>query len=279
MEKFGRAGVDSPRRDALVLLEDALGKDRAWVLAHPEHELNVRGPSSHKLQENIQRRIAREPLAYIRGKAWFYGRFFAVTPDVMIPRPESEAFITLLQDVVRGRTSHIVDVGTGSGCLAITAKLELPEVAVTAVDISPNALSLAKNNANDHKVSINFVQSDLLDKVILSHNQTDSVIIMANLPYVPEGLVTSPEITHEPSSALFSGKDGLNHYRRFWDQIASLPSKPTYILTESLSSQHESLRALAKNTGYKQQKAEQLTQLFCISLENPTSHIRVVSKT
>src|SRR3990167_8175782 len=95
MIKLQKAGVDSPRRDALVLLEDTLEKDRAWVLAHPEH--SIQSQALEKVGRLIKRRIEREPLAYIRGKAWFYGRFFGVNPRVLIPRPESESFINILK--------------------------------------------------------------------------------------------------------------------------------------------------------------------------------------
>ena len=98
MQKLHDAGVDSPRRDALVLLEDTIKKDRAWVVTHPEHLLQ--GLPLQKVDDLVERRIKREPLAYIRGRAWFYGRFFTVNPSVMIPRPESESFIDLLKSLV-----------------------------------------------------------------------------------------------------------------------------------------------------------------------------------
>lgn len=260
MDRLGKAGVDSPRRDALVLLEDSLGKDRAWVLAHPEFELNVKGSAFLTLEKKIERRVKREPLAYIRGKAWFYGRFFEVNSDVMIPRPESEAFIQLLKEIVEGSSFHIIDVGTGSGCLAITAELELLNATVSALDISPRALEIAKRNAQTLEAKVECIKSDLLSTVI---DIIDSdIIILANLPYVPDGLITSPEIEQEPALALFSGNDGLDHYRRLWQQIASIKNKPQFVLTESLEKQHSSVEKLAISSGYTMKKAEQLTQLF-----------------
>jgi release factor glutamine methyltransferase len=256
MVRLQKAGVDSPRRDSLVFLEDTLKKDRAWVLAHPEHDLESQ--ILEKLRNLIERRIRREPLAYIRGKAWFYGRFFNVSPAVMIPRPESESFIEILKKLKPGR---IIDIGTGSGCLAITAKLELPEAKVTAVDSSETALKIASLNAKKHSTNIKLLKSDLLEGLTVAEFQPSAAVI-ANLPYVPEGLITSPEITHEPSEALFSGKDGLDHYRKFWQQIDELPKAPEHVLTESLESQHKELTKLAEKAGYKLQNTQGLIQLY-----------------
>lgn len=266
MTKLGKAGVDSPRRDALVMLEDTLKKDRSWVLSHPEH--SVQGPTLHRVNRMIERRVNREPLAYIRGRAWFYGRFFEVNPSVLIPRPESENFITLLKNLVRGPTSHtygggactVVEVGTGSGCLAITAKLELPGCQVLATDIDRQALKVAQANAKKHETKINFLKGSLLDP--LKSLGLDSYVIMANLPYVPEKLITSPEVKQEPALAIFSGEDGLDHYSEFWQQVGSLKIKPRYILTESLTTQHQALKKFARSAGYKLQKTDVLIQLF-----------------
>jgi release factor glutamine methyltransferase len=259
MRKLGNAGVDSPRRDAFVFIEDVLKKDRAWVNAHGEHELN--NQQIKALDALIERRMKREPLAYVRGKGWFYGRFFDVTPDVMIPRPESESFINLLKQIIEDGPT-IIDVGTGSGCLAITAKLELPKAEIIAIDLSQKALKIAKQNAKNHHADIQFHHGSLLEPLLSSTFHLPPSILMTNLPYVPEGLITSPEITHEPSNALFSGKDGLDHYRALWQQITELKNKPHYILTESLESQHKALIKLAQKSGYKLVKTEVLVQLF-----------------
>lgn len=252
MVRLRDAGVDSPRRDCLVLIEDLLKKDRAWVLTHHEHELT--NGQITELEDLLKRRIAREPLAYIRGKAWFYGRFFEVSPDVMIPRPESESFIELLKEIT---SKSIADVGTGSGCLAITAKLELPKTEVTAVDIDKSALKIAKKNAQKHQVKIKFLQGSVLEPL-----ENLPQVIIANLPYVPDEMITSPEITKEPALALFSGKDGLEHYRQFWFQIENLPQFPVYVLVESLKNQHQEMRKLAKHADYKLTKTDNLVQLF-----------------
>lgn len=254
MQILREAGVDSPRRDALVLLEDELDKDRSWVIAHPEFELSTKTLS--RLDLLIKKRQKRKPLAYIRGKAWFYGRFFTVNDKVMIPRPESEDIIDILKKL---KPKQIIDIGTGSGCLAITAKLEMPNTAVSAVDISNEALQVANINAKNHKVDINFIQGSLLDKIKVSINK--KVTIIANLPYVPNDLITSPEINFEPKIALFSGKDGLNHYQDFWQQVSDLKNKPRCIVTESLESQHDEISKMAK-PNYRLLEKSLLIQVF-----------------
>ena len=271
MRRLGEAKVDAPRRDCLVLLEDTLNKDRAWVVAHPEHTLQT--DTLHKLDKLISRRINREPLAYIRGKAWFYGRFFEVNPHVLIPRPESENFIELLKQLVENRQQtadsrsklQVIDVGRGSGCLAVTAKLELPHAEVIATDIDEKALEVAQANAKKHRINIILLKGSLLGPISNLKPPTSNLVIIANLPYVPSSLVTSPEIEAEPAGALFSGKDGLDHYRKFWHQVSSLKTKPKYILTESLEQQHKDLEILAKNADYKIAKINLLTQVFTLS--------------
>jgi release factor glutamine methyltransferase len=258
MVSLKEAGVDSPRRDALVLLEDVLQKDRAWVTAHPEHKLQE--SDLKRVRMLIQDRLHRVPLAYIRSKAWFYGRFFAVNENTLIPRPESENFIDLLKKL---QPSKVIDIGTGSGALIITAKLELPEIDAIATDISSKALSVAQKNAQHYKTDVRFLSGSLLEP-FHDMNLTDAVII-ANLPYVPSDVVTSPEITQEPAIALFSGKDGLDHYRQFWQQLARREQKPRHILVESLESQHEAMTKLASDTGYRLEKTDLLIQQFSLA--------------
>lgn len=155
-----------------------------------------------------------------------------------------------------------MDVGTGSGCLAITAAMELTGSRICAVDISDDALGVAHRNARNHDVSVKFYHGDLLEPIPLSAFQNFQSIVLANLPYVPDGLVTSPEITHEPAIALFAGADGLDIYQAFWDQISARKYKPLNILTESLESQHFALIDLAAKSGYNLAQTSGLIQHF-----------------
>jgi len=148
-KKLEKAGVGTARLDCLVLLEDATGKDRTYLLAHPQ--TTAKGSTFRKLDGWVERRAKHEPLAYIRGKTEFYGRDFIVNKHVLVPRPESETMIELALKVIGGRIQvsddiQVIDVGTGSGALAITMKLEFPKIDVFATDIDPKCLAVALQN-------------------------------------------------------------------------------------------------------------------------------------
>lgn len=258
--KLKKAGIESARLDCLLLLENELNKAREWILAHPERALSL--PEQAELDKKVARRINREPLAYIVGSKEFYGHSFFVNESVLIPRPESEAIIELLKKVMaKNNINTIIDVGTGSGCLAITAKLLLPGVHVTALDISAGALRIARRNARALKADIQFRKLDIYNG-LPKMPKTRPHAMLVNLPYVPENLITSEEITKEPAEALFSGEDGMEHYKKFWQQIALLNNKPTHIITESLAVQHQQMPQLASSAGYTLSKTKDLIQLF-----------------
>jgi release factor glutamine methyltransferase len=128
-------------------------------------------------------------------------------------------------------------------------------------DIDPNALGVAYHNARQYDLQLHYYESNLLTD--LQRGKYD--ILLANLPYVPKNLITSPEIEKEPALAIFSGIDGLSHYRRFWKQVRTLEFKPTYILIESLENQQGAIETLAKNAGYKLKQTDILVQLFTIN--------------
>ena len=268
--------VTTSRLDCLVLLADDLGKDKSWVLAHPEHELQIE--QIEKLNTKIVQRAQHTPLAYIRGKTEFYGREFTVNEHVLVPRPESETMIDILkklaaksttigQDWLRlpldddpDDTNHIgtsiADVGSGSGCLGITAALELGLKRVEFYDIDPTTFTIAKANARQHKIHGQYYQSDLLEHVE-PHD-----IILANLPYVPDKYTINQAAGHEPRLALFGGADGLDLYRKMFAQLAGKPWRPWYILTEALPEQHSGLATIAKAAGYSLETTDDFIQVF-----------------
>ena len=274
IKRLQAVGITSARLDVLIVLESTLEKSRTWIAAHDDVEFSE--SVVLKLNKKILQRENHTPLAYIIGSKEFYGRKFSVNESVLVPRPESEDTIDLLIDLasseqwlVDGKKTNqlptinyplftILDIGTGSGILAITAQLELPDAVVVATDISEVALVVAKQNAEHLNAPVQFYQADMLD--IPTSIKPD--VILANLPYVPDTLITSQEITKEPTVALFSGKDGLNHYRRFWNQVINLNPKPETIITESLENQHTYLSQLALTAGYKLTQTKALTQLF-----------------
>lgn len=253
------AGIETARLDCLVLMEDVLKKDRSWILAHQEHAIPDK--QLKRLNSMITQRTAHTPLAYIRGKTEFYGRQFVVSPSVLVPRPESESLIQLLKHL-NPPAQTLIDIGTGSGCLAVTAKLELPNLHIHATDTSPEALTIATINAQQHNVNITFHPTYLLSAELhhIANGQPYGVI--TNLPYVPDDYPVNKAAQHEPSSALFAGRDGLDLYRELFAQIRTATNKPEYIITESLPSQHHSLTSIAAQAGYKSQNAADFGQCF-----------------
>jgi len=226
------------------------------------------------LNKKVAQRCTHTPLAYLRGRVEFYGREFLVNDHVLVPRPESEAMIELLKAVDYGSDTHIYDIGTGSGCLAITAQLELPLSKVTAVDIDENCLKLAQKNAAHLGANITFIQSDLLQSVSID---SDQAIILANLPYVPESYPINEAAKHEPALALFSGEDGLDHYRTLFSQVEQSSKKPVCIITESLHDQHPKLVQIAARHGYLLAAEQDLAQ--CFRYEPKADQNRVIVQT
>ena len=249
---------DTAHLDIQVLLSHVLNQDRSWILAHPEYKLNDKQEKT--LNSFIARRRRHEPIAYILGKSEFYGREFYVNKNVLVPRPESETIIDLLKDLNAVNDSIIVDVGTGSGSLAITANLEFPETKVFAVDIDNKALKVARKNAKRLHANVKFINSDLLDSTPSSIIKHHSPIFLCNLPYVPEDYQINEAAEHEPNLALFSGIDGLDHYRKLFDQLKVL--KSAVVVTESLAFQHAELTKIAESAGFKLTNEQDLIQVY-----------------
>lgn len=256
------AGIGSARLDALVLLEDELQRDRSWILAYPEQI--ILAESLKKLNKKLARRATHEPLAYIRGFSEFYGRKFNVNKWVLEPRPESETMIDLLRKLAESgelrAKSWIADIGTGSGALGITAALELHNHNVDLYDIDASCLAVARHNCASHELHLHCHKRDLLNRAVRPYD-----VILANLPYVPINFMVNQSAAMEPRIAINGGSDGLDVYRRFFDQLKDLPRQPKYILTESLPPQHQKLAKIAKKTGYKSCKSQDFIQLFTLS--------------
>lgn len=208
------------RRDAETLLSFALGSRRAWVLAHPEAELDA--ARAETFFEFVARRDIGEPLQYITGVQEFYGLELQVMPDVLIPRPETEHLVeaALAWAATQPGTLRIADIGTGSGAIAIALAAHLPSAELIATDISPGALAVARGNAErlGFGKRIRFVQGDLLsgvDAEIVAGMRFD--LVASNPPYIPAGDAASMQrevVAHEPHTALFAGELGLDVYQR-----------------------------------------------------------------
>lgn len=251
------AGIGTARLDVLVLLEDLIGKNRAWVLAHPEFKLT--NSEQEKLNNWLSQRSTHIPLAFIRGKTDFYGREFIINQNVLEPRPESETMIDLVKKYI-GDESTIADIGTGSGALAISIKLELPNSEVVATDIDSKCLIIAKQNAKKLLADIKFLRGNLFTPLQELNQKFNTVI--ANLPYVPIDFKVNQAAMMEPKIAIFGGQDGLDLYRQLFLQTKKLKYLPELIFTESLPFQHLELTNIAKKNGYIQIKEDDFIQVF-----------------
>jgi len=207
------AGVDTPRLDAEVLLAHALGIDRTALVV--DRDLRVEGPAVRAFQDAVRRRsVEREPVAYITGIKGFRHIDLQVDARVLIPRPETETLVEAALDLPRG--ARVVDVGTGSGAVALALKDERGDLDVTGTDASPDALVVARANAARLGLDVRFREADLLDGA----GEVDAVL--SNPPYVEDGTPLQPEIErHEPPVALYAGADGLAVIRRLAAQAGA----------------------------------------------------------
>lgn len=249
--------IITARLDVLILLEDILGKDRSSILAHTEDQLTK--TQVEQLEASITRRCTHQPLAYIRGKAAFYGRTFIVNDQVLVPRPETETMIDFFKQLPHTPDWRIADIGTGSGAIGLTAALEVPDIktAVDLYDISPTALEVAQKNAQALGVHAEYKISNLLANLDDAYT-----VLLVNLPYVPNSYPINEAAQHEPRLALFAGDDGLRDYATFWHQIETLPNKPLFVLCESFPDQHVALAQMAQVAGYSVQESSDFIQLF-----------------
>lgn len=246
-QTLAAAGCDSSRLDAEVLLAHVLGRDRAWLYAYPEHALSPSQLSAYQLL--VSRRARREPVAYLTGHKEFYGLDFAITSDVLVPRPETEH---LVQRAIHcGATSSsspiMADVGTGSGVIGVTLAVHLPLAHIIAIDTSQSALAVARSNAVRHSVAnrVSLMQGDLLSPL---RGPVD--LVVANPPYLswPELTVASPEVSRwEPRAALDGGSDGLSVIRRLLDMAATRLGRGGALLVEIGAGQGAEVIQLARH--------------------------------
>lgn len=266
VQELSKAGIATTRLDTLVLLEDVLNTNRAHILANPD--LLITHSQYQKLQKVVSRRLEHEPLAYIRKTTEFYGRNFYVDHRVLEPRSESEAIIDLVKELDLPTDTTIIDVGTGSGALAITTKLEIPSALVVGSDIDRGCLKVAARNAKRLSADVLFMRSDLLTSLKLAPATTQAVMLLCNLPYVPNDSHINQAAAHEPAMAIFGGPDGLDLYRRLFEQTTTLTPQPIYIITESLPPQHQHLQTIAEQSNYSLLKTTDFIQLFGLTSNN-----------
>lgn len=238
------------RRDAELLLLHHIGRDRAWLVAHGDEEFA--GCRAIGYAALLDRRQRGEPIQYITGEAEFYGLRFRVTPAVLIPRPETEHLVEKVIDLCRGvRQPRLIDVGTGSGAVAVALAHELPGAQVTATDLSDSALEIAKQNAARNSVEprIRFLPGNLLDPV--AGERFD--VVASNPPYVPIADRPSMDVEvreHEPAAAIFAGPDGLDVYRRLIPQAAGVLVPGGHIVLEIGYAQQPAVGGLLATSGF-----------------------------
>ena len=234
---------DTPRLDAQILLAYVLQTGRAYLVAFDEQELTDK--QLRVFNELVARRKLGEPVAYITGIRAFYDVELRVTPDVLIPRPETEHLIEAAIEYAKDKTRLVAaDIGTGSGAIAVTIAKHCPQAMMFATDISEAALAVAKDNAETIGVSVRFAQGYLAQPLLDEKLKVD--LLMANLPYIETDEVRTLEVAkHEPHLALDGGDDGLDLVRELLHQTVDLCEKGACILLEIGTTQGEATLKLA----------------------------------
>jgi len=245
------AGVPEARREASSLLSFVLGKDRTFLISHADDE--VGDDSVDRFRELVERRVGGEPLQYITGVQDFFGREFLVTPDVLIPRPETELLVEAALEKAGGRGASpiLCDVGTGSGCIALTLLSEIFAARAVAVDKSAAALEVAKLNAQKLSVTdrVEFLVSDCFSALEQDEYRFD--VIVSNPPYVAAAVVAGLQREvrdHEPLVALSPGPDGLSIIRRLLEESPAFLKPGGHLLMEIGFDQGEAVTALVDDS-------------------------------
>jgi release factor glutamine methyltransferase len=237
-------GVDTPRLDAELLLAEVLGVGRERLVIDRDAELP--DGAAARFSELVDRRMAREPVAYILGRRDFRRLTLCVDPRVLIPRPETELLVEVGLGLADG--ARVVDVGTGSGAVALALKDERPDLVVRGTDLSAGAVEVARQNGARLGLDVAFCVADLLDGVVDVDVDADADAVLANLPYVEEGAVLAPEISlYEPAGALFAGADGLDVVRRL---IGMLHPRMSLVALEIGSEQAAEVAGLVQDAGF-----------------------------
>jgi len=251
-DALGEAKGELNPSDLYYLLGYSLRRDRTFLLSHPEYEI------SHlewlRWRRMKRRRIKGMPAAYLTGEKEFYGISFHVNRHTLIPRPETEL---LVDEVIHRHPASVLDMGTGSGCIAVALAMHLPGCRITAVDISRRALAMARRNALRHvgPGQIQFVRSEYFNRIGSARYE----VIVANPPYVREGDVEQLEpsvAAYEPGVALYAGRDGLQAYRHILREGSNYLVPGGAIILEIAPDLSTKVQELAREYGYRKEKME-----------------------
>ena len=261
-DELADAMLSSPQLDAELILAHSIGHPSTWLHAHINDALDAR--HEEIANARIDLRLDHVPIAYIIGHKEFYGRRFEVNTHTLIPRPESEQLIELLLEAVSPHmalstpeTKRLVDIGTGSGCLGITAKLERPHLDVTLCDISKQALDVAEKNATGLGADVRTMTSNLLSEYPFTPD-----IVLANLPYVDETWERSEDTKHEPSEALFAANGGLALIEKCFDELSHRMEFGGLAIFEADPRQWEAIIPIAKTSGFERTASREFAACF-----------------
>lgn len=243
INKLKTADIGSPRLDSQLCLAHVLQVPREHLLAHPEQELSP--VQADLFKQLITQRAHHIPLVHLTGHREFYGLELEITPNVLTPRVETEQMVDwAIQYALPNST--LIDIGTGSGAIAAAIASHRPDLIVSATEVEPLALEVAKRNAIKHKLKINFIQSNLFQAI---NGRFDTVV--TNLPYLQNDAELMPEVLREPKVALFGGPEGLDLYHNFFTQLPDHLHPSAYVFTECDPWQQDSLIAQAHKIGLK----------------------------
>ena len=264
------AGVDSAALDARLLVAAALGVRVEQVIAWPERTLD--GAATERLRTLLGRRVAREPMAHILGRREFWSLDFAVTPDVLVPRPDSETLIEAALEQIgdRSRALRVLDLGVGSGCLLLALLSELPQASGRGIDRSPAALAVARRNAEALGLAerVALVEGDWLDGVAGPFD-----IVISNPPYIARGDLATlpPEVHRDPRLALDGGEDGLDCYRALASGLPRVLAPDGFAVIEIGAGQAEIVTTVLREGGLEPwlRRADLSGVIRCVVARHP----------
>lgn len=251
IQRLEAADREAPRRTAEWLLTEVLGGDRAQLYAHPERLVSPE--AAQRFEGMVERRVQGEPLQHILGYVSFRGLRLQVSPDVMVPRPETEAVVDrALACIEATERPRVLDVGTGSGCIALALKHERPGTIVHACDVSSDALAVARTNAEALQLDVQFLEGDVLAEDVPGGVPEKLDLLVSNPPYIPDGEAdTLPPVVrdYDPDVSLFAGDDPLRFYRALVDWAQALCTPGAALVVETHAAYAEEVERLFHREG------------------------------